>query len=999
MTFDSQSDDPGQRQLRQAAAALDRALRSGRAARAEEWLRSCPAVASDDDLAIELIYGEYVSRESMGETPSAQEYYDRFPAHASRLSRLFDVDALLAEGGAPSDATPAPGVDTLPQSPAAIAPARRIGPFELIEKLGGGGMGVVYRARQDRPSREVALKLLRAGADAHASELFRFRREAEAASRLQHPNIVTVYSVGEHEGQPYLAMELVTGGDLRSRLNGRPMSPGDAARLVQTLALAIAAAHEAGVVHRDLKPANVLMTEAGPKIADFGLAAVTDAEPGLTRSGQALGTLSYMAPEQAAGATGPARPAVDVYSLGAILYECLTGRPPFVADTESALLKLIAEADPVSPRRLAPHVPIDLETVALKCLAKAPERRYASATALAEDLGRFLSYRPVLARPAGPVERAMKWSRRHPVAVSLLGVGGVSLIAITVLAAVYTAHLKSALADAQRQRNAAEEQKAATRDALEAEARRRAQALAALERLTSQLVAGSFGRVRKPEEQLRQLELALKSYQEFAADDSVDPVSRLAAVDAHSQASKIQSGLGRDPDALATLNTAIGILDKLESDQPGHAGGRFRRASLLHDRGRLLLRMSRFAEAIADARASLVIQRSLPGHEQPAHRSRMAGTLMLVASSLQGAGQGDEARAVLRETTEMFERLVADTPTDRNYRNGLANCLHNRGIELEREGDPREAEKLYLRATELRVVDGKLPEAVEEKYDQARCHSLLGAIYRNRRDRAEAAHHYFRACLAYEELTDERPHVVAFAIGLASALSELAKLDTSSEDLDARFRRARQLLVQASQDPTAIETVIKLAAVTCNHGLWLNMRGRSVESLVALDAARAALSDALKSRPDSESARTFLTNTHIGRGNALTRLERHAEAVDAYADAVALAGEDRAPMFTLEQAKALARTGRVAEAIALTDTVDSAPVSLLVQRASVFAIAAKAATPDRDRHAEAALRWLAKARAAGQLRHQNQIAYLTSHGDWAFVRAQPEFASLVKIVD
>ena len=268
--------------------------------------------------------------------------------------------------------------------------------------LGRGGMGVVYKARDRRLNRPVALKMLLAGAYARPDELERFLREAEAEAALRHANIVQVYDVGDLDGRPYFTMEFVEGGSLAQKLAGTPLPAGQAAALLATLAEAVQAAHDGGIVHRDLKPANVLLTADGtPKISDFGLARRLDDGAGLTQSGATLGTPSYMAPEQARGETQRSVPAADVYALGAILYEMLTGRPPFRAETAAETIRQVVEEEPVPPSRLNAKVPRDLETICLKCLHKEPHRRYASAAALAEDLHRFQRGEPIAARPAG----------------------------------------------------------------------------------------------------------------------------------------------------------------------------------------------------------------------------------------------------------------------------------------------------------------------------------------------------------------------------------------------------------------------------------------------------------------------------------------------------------------------------------------------------------------------------------------------------------------------
>src|SRR3954447_9880619 len=324
------------------------------------------------------------------------------------------------------EATAAPRVsaDPAPQ-PVPVIPGYRV-----EGELGRGGMGVVYRARQVRLNRPVAVKMILAGRHAGGEAAARFLAEAEAVAKLQHPNIVQIFHIDEHDGFPYFEMEYVGGGSLADRLDGTPRAPREAARLVEALAGAMAAAHRRGVVHRDLKPANILLSPDGvPKVADFGLAKLLNVESGLTRTDSVLGSPSYMAPEQAEGKNRGIGPAADVYALGAILYELLTGRPPFRGATILETLEQVKTAEPVPPSRLVPGVPRDVETVALKCLQKDPARRYPSAGELAEDLQRFLEDRPIRARRVSSAERLLRWGRRNKLVAGLLAGLIVTLIA------------------------------------------------------------------------------------------------------------------------------------------------------------------------------------------------------------------------------------------------------------------------------------------------------------------------------------------------------------------------------------------------------------------------------------------------------------------------------------------------------------------------------------------------------------------------------------------
>jgi WD40 repeat protein/serine/threonine protein kinase len=390
-----------------------------------------------------------------GEADAVEAHVETCPECCRALESFADNDFVRRVGSADRARLASPQTDppiaaATPPGPAAVeysvpAPLRDHPHYRVLRELGRGGMSAVYLARQTSPERLVALKVIHGGAHADPERRARLRAEADAIARLNHPNIVTIYEVGEYQGLPYLALEYVPGASLAEHVRGTPQPPRDAAALVETLAGAMHAAHKAGVIHRDLKPANILLhkDEGGrmkdetrnedssspfilhpssfilPKISDFGLAKQAKAE--LTATGAVLGTPNYMAPEQAAGDSAAVGPAADVWALGAILYELLTGQPPFRGVSVLQTLEQVRHQEPVSPRLLQPGVPRDLETVCLKCLEKDPARRYASAAALAEDLGRFGAGKPVRARPVGPLGRLHKSARRRPAVAALLG--------------------------------------------------------------------------------------------------------------------------------------------------------------------------------------------------------------------------------------------------------------------------------------------------------------------------------------------------------------------------------------------------------------------------------------------------------------------------------------------------------------------------------------------------------------------------------------------------
>jgi serine/threonine-protein kinase len=410
-------------QLRQACADLTRALNAGQDCPAESLFSVYPSLASDADCAIELIYTEFAVREQLGQHPSVDDYYARFPQWRDRLEHQFGVHNLLGKeaGTGPSTLDGRLTVETADDDSASPAPEIWLDHYERLEEVGRGAMGVVYKARQASLNRIVALKMVVAGEFAAPERLARFRREAESMARLRHPNVVHVYAVGEKDRLPFFTMEYVDGGNLARKIAGVPQPPRQAAECVQALAGAVCYAHQQNLIHRDLKPSNVVLTADGtPKITDFGLAKVIEDDTGQTQSGELRGTPCYMSPEQAAGRVKDIGPLTDIYGLGAILYELLTGRPPFKGKSQQETLRLVVEAEPVPPRKLYRGVDSILEAICLKCLEKNPLKRYRSAKELADDLGRWLRGERTVARPRSWVKRVRRFTRRHVGVLALL---------------------------------------------------------------------------------------------------------------------------------------------------------------------------------------------------------------------------------------------------------------------------------------------------------------------------------------------------------------------------------------------------------------------------------------------------------------------------------------------------------------------------------------------------------------------------------------------------
>lgn len=434
---------------------LERRFKAGCIRTIESYLCDFPELTGIETAVVELAAAEFVLRQRQGADPRVEAYLLRFPTYAEALRMRLSPFAIAAggKGGvtpgaatiAVTDERDAPFARTQPGSDAGVYSVdhhraeTQFGDYELLAEIGRGGMGVVYKARQVSLNRVVALKMMLGGQFAAMSATRRFRTEAQAVAKLNHPGIVTVYEVGERDGQSFFSMGFVDGSNLATRLQSGPLPPQEAARVVQAVADAIQHAHEQGVIHRDLKPQNILLDENGqPKVTDFGLAKLARGSSELTETGQVLGTPAYMPPEQAAGQRRQIGPASDVYALGAILYALLTGRAPFQAASILEMLKQVLEEEPVPAQILNPSVPRELEAICGKCLQKDPNRRYSSARSLADELGRFLAGEPIQTQPpiAGYMLRV--WLRRNlqgAILTFLVGVG-CGLLASTCFAAI-----------------------------------------------------------------------------------------------------------------------------------------------------------------------------------------------------------------------------------------------------------------------------------------------------------------------------------------------------------------------------------------------------------------------------------------------------------------------------------------------------------------------------------------------------------------------------------
>ena len=671
----------------------------------------------------------------------------------------------------------AAGTTTPRDAPTGFAPPG----YEVLGELGRGGMGVVYRARHVALDRPVALKVVLGATHAGPDQLTRFRAEATAAARLGHPNIVQVYEVGEHAGQPYFSLELVDGGTLADRLRGEPQPARLAAELVRTLARAVEHAHSRGIVHRDLKPGNVLLADGVPKVTDFGLAKQSTGDSHLTQTGQVLGTPSYMAPEQAAGRGHEVGPAADVYALGAILYECLTGRPPFRAAAVMDTVLQVLHDEPVPPSRLQPKLPRDLETVCLKCLAKKPEHRYASAVALADDLDRFLNGESVRARPTSTLVKGWKWARRHPARAIVLFTLAVPLPALLAVM-VY-------LWDgARKARHAAEEDRAAAVRAHEEADRERElaqgylkNALGAMEKVVDRVGDGPLARLPgAQEERTALLTDAVAFYETLLRLDSTDPAVQFDTALTYHRVGRLAQLAGKIDQAEAANHNAIQLLADLVRQNPDRSDyqNELARAHMFLGHARLLNGNSDGAskEYQQGAEVADALVRKVP---EPAYQTTAAECHRSLGYYYMTGRPGD-ARREFEEALRLAEAVYA-VRADTNHRALLANVLGAFGQFLVSARQLAEAEKLLDRGAALIDTKAGPPPAsgharLNHEQAQTSTRFALAVVYAmtRRPERAETlARAVVRDC---EVLLTGQPRAFPYRMQMVQAYSLLAQL-------------------------------------------------------------------------------------------------------------------------------------------------------------------------------------------------------------------------------
>jgi serine/threonine protein kinase/Tfp pilus assembly protein PilF len=784
-----------------------------------------------------------------------------------------------------------------PQAPASLP---QVAGFEVERELGRGGMGVVYLARQTALKRPVALKLMsgQGGLDAEAAE--RFRREAEATAGLQHPNIVQIYEVGQAEGVPYFALEFVAGGSLDRALAGKPLPPKEATSLVEVLARAMQHAHERGIVHRDLKPANVLLAvsdasqkrsgeqrfcEASlngcvPKITDFGLAKKLETDNSQTRSGSILGTPSYMAPEQAQGHTHAIGPAADIHALGAILYECLTGRPPFSGANVLETLEQVVSRDPVPPARLNPGVPRDLDTVCLKCLHKDPGRRYSSALELAEDLRRFLDGQPIRARPVGRLEQAWRWCQRKPAVAALLAA------LVLVLAGGFAAVLWQ-LQRVQRQRDVA--------DARLREAERNLRLA-----IDTNLSVGELAEELRPlagtrsETVRRILSRTQANYERLLREAGATPHLLQGKARMLNSFSELYLQVGDSKAALAAAEKARDLFRGLLAEHGLSEEDRRSRESGLGEslerRGRVLLKQGRTTDAVAGQREALAIRRRLASARSGGQAQRdLIDSLAALGEAHIQRGDWPRADKHYREALQLCELLAKDRSGDRLLRSRLAGIYGKLG-DVQAEAplndlyDVKAALAWYRKGRAL-MDDLLRLEPDNAEYEQQWIHLEENVGFALMRlGQREAVEHLETALRRAERLLAKDPESFARRFLHFRCAYARARLRTDS-DLVEVLRRQKTLI-----SAMAPRILVEMRKDPLNYNLrrsWLHLNNEQALGLLALaragdqreenlKQARAALETALavgekllREDPEHHEAMMTFWYTHYCRSQLL----------------------------------------------------------------------------------------------------------------------------------
>jgi len=919
----------------------------------------------------------------------------------------------------------------------------QIGHYTIRRRLGSGGMGVVFEGYDGRLKRTVAIKMLRTVLDPTPQMRERLHQEAETVARLRHPNIVQIHDVGEHEEHPYLVLEYVSGGTLSDQIAGQPQPPMLAARFVMSLARAIHHAHQEGIVHRDLKPANVLLEpiERGPKddpgtmsldsvvpkIADFGLAKLSDVSSRMTRVEMLVGTPAYMAPEQAV-AMGQVSPATDIHALGAILYKFLTGRPPFQEVGLRETLEMVRLHDPVPPTLLQPRVPRDLETICLKCLQKEPASRYATAAALADDLERFLAQRPILARPAGVVERMWRWSRRNPAVASLAAAISLLVVAMIVGLSIGLSQLDQAnrkLKEVNDEERRAREfaqllledmtspealQFLETQPDLRPEQRQflskvvdyyrqftatPARDRASQERRALALLRMSvfLHRLGANEEAIRAGQQAAQSYRELVADHPAESAFRLKLAESHMALGSALGSVHRDVEAREQLRQSVQVWERLAADHPEVPDHRFQLGRERAMLGIYSCVLNQFGEAENECRQSLAILEPLVQKYPavPGYRLGLALSHWYMGDSLLALGRWTEAETEAQRSVAMLEQLVKEHPSQFKYRADLATIHHYYSERLMTQLRWAKAEEHYAGALRLRrQLLAEYPGVADYRLGLARSSNGMGAIFWGRNEPAKAEPFFREAAAIYEGLIADFPKEIMYRqeLGLACGLRGLVLPEHKRAEAVAVLTRGIQLLepiVASDRPPSDARETLLFSYVLRARVL----EGQDRHATAAGDWRRACdLTDCGDRMPKPSRPISRYVRLAISLARPLLQLRL-----------------DGAIRRARSQALAQARKGNheaAADAAAEMGKIKTLPANIVYDLARIHSRCAGIAKADlntRDGYAKQAMTQLNRAREVGAFNWSRRVQELKESRDFSSLREREDFKQLLKKVE
>jgi serine/threonine protein kinase/tetratricopeptide (TPR) repeat protein len=1030
-----------QQRLDDVCNAYESAWHRGAAPRLEDALQSAPESVRAAALP-ELIQIEVHYRRKAGATLNVFEFHSRFPD----LDPTWLCDVVSATAAPPA----------YPEIPG----------YTIIGLLGRGGMGVVYHARDVRLDRPVALKLVHPGGAVSPEERMRFRFEAELAARVRHPNVVQVYEVGEHNGQPFVALEYVEGGTLAEQIRGERLTPTAAAQLLATLAEAVGAAHAQGIIHRDLKPANILLSVVSsqlsvggedkhpalttdnrqlttiPKITDFGVARRLDQSARLTATGVIVGTPAYMAPEQAQ-ADKYLGPAVDIYALGAILYELLTGRPPYTGATAVELLARLVSEDPPPPSRLVAAIPRDLEVICLKCLAREPVRRYASAADLAADLHAFLEDRPITARPARWPERLARWCRRHPavaaVAATLAIVIPTALVGLTVL-----------YLDADRERQRATKSEGRAQDGY---------------RLARQAWQDGVSTVLDdprfksgPFEDMRQqvLRAETKFYEPFVELYKDEPAYQSERGRAYLRLAEATNELGSKEEALGHYCAAGAILQSLVDQDRRQADHRSLLASAHNDLGNWYYVAAHLSDAEKELRTAGALWRELIAEcpDKLEYHSGLANSHNSLGAVCQATHRAADAQKEWETARELWQEVLAKKE-NREWRTRLATVHGNLGLiylETKRYKDAEtalrtsraageglvakqsdrsehqlilsradnnlgvlyhslkrtdEAEKAYQSALKvLKVLVELRPAVTKHQEDLAILHNTLATLYLENGRWQQALGSCRDNVTRWEALVAKHPGIPKYKKHLAQGRMMVANVHHFAGRLEDAERAYLESLpdwvVLAAKWSDDTDNCAGLACVLYNLGRLAQGRGDKTAALELFDRAAKPLQLLLAEQPEHLEVRRHQRNAHWGRADVLAQLGRAAEALSEIDRALELTDSDDRPVLVGQRALVLAKLKRFTEALTAVEPLvepSAAVGAVLYRAASVHALASAAESgANAQTHARRAVELLLRAQVDGLFRDAAAVGYLGVDEDLDPLRSRTDFQELLSEV-